>query len=252
MTEPRPNRNDFDDHDAYIEAFAQWWEARAGLPPGGRDPGVVRADVRLHYAAAMAVFWGLRGSDRGVAAAVDWAAIHGAGGVAALPAAVRDVVAARIDTPDRDVLAAALAAIVNRADAADRTHAELTIWRMVTRVADALPDTAREQLAQRLVDGDTDFWLRCYRAGLMCAIGQVTDDDDMLSAATDLAILECHEYRHWGLSLPTVFSTAGPVIAANTHPDGTIDRDALVAALKDGLAAATATMLYPDADVGAL
>ncbi|BBZ22905.1 hypothetical protein [Mycolicibacter hiberniae] len=51
--EARPNRDDYADEAAYIEAFAQWWEARAGLPPGGRDPALVRLDLIDDRDAAM-------------------------------------------------------------------------------------------------------------------------------------------------------------------------------------------------------
>lgn len=206
-----------------------------------------RAEWCQGHAARMAAWWCLAGVDPGVEAAVNFAAIAGTG-LDGLPGTVARVLIAAVDTSSRDALRPGLEAIVGRARAVDRVGAEGAVISMTRAAAEALPEGARERLAQRLIGGDVDFWLRCRRAAAMAALGRLRADDDMASAATELAIRECYERP--ALTLRVVFCMAGPVAHACTAPDGTIDPAVLDAALVAELQAVTGAMLYPDAIVG--
>jgi hypothetical protein len=78
----------------------------------------------------------------------------------------------------------------------------------------------------------------------MNALAQLRGDSVMLEVAVELALIECSRYPHLAPSM--VFRAAAPIIDTHTDPDGSIDRDRLVAALEAELAAIAA------ADVGAL
>lgn len=199
------------------------------------------------HAARMAAWWCLAGVDPGLEAAVNFAAVAGTG-VDRLPSAAAVAIAASADAPDRDTIGAALEGAAPRAQAVDRVAAEAAVISMTRAAAEALPEGAHERLAQRLIGGDVDFWLRCRRAAAMAALGRLRADDDMTSAATELALRECYERP--ALTLRVVFCVVGPIVHAHTGVEGVIDRPALDAALVAVLAAVHALMLYPDAVIG--
>lgn len=212
------------------------------------DAGARRAAWCQDHAAQMAAWWCLAGVDPGLEAAVNFAAIAGTG-VDRLPSAAALAIAASANAADRDTIGAALEGIApHRARAVDRVAAEGAVISMTRAAAEALPEGGRERLAQRLIGGDADFWLRCRRAAAMAALGRLRADDDMASAATDLAIRECYERP--ALTLRVVFCVVGPIVHAHTGVEGVIDRPALDAALVAELAAIHALMLYPDAVIG--
>ncbi|MGZ5380137.1 MAG: hypothetical protein ACXWD8_19825, partial [Mycobacterium sp.] len=57
----------------------------------------------------------------------------------------------------------------------------------ISRLRDILTDAEVAALRLRCVDGDNDLELRCLRAGYISALGQITDDEDMMTAAAALA-----------------------------------------------------------------
>lgn len=199
------------------------------------------------HAAAMAAWWCLAGIEPGIEAAVNFAAIAGTG-VDQLPGAVVRAITASVDTAERDTIRPGLEVIAGRAQVVDRVGAEAAVIGMTGRAAESLSDGARERLAQRLVGGDVDFWLRCRRAAAMAALGRLRDDQEMVDAATELAVRECYERP--ALTLRVVFCVVGPIVHAHTSADGTIDRAALDAALVAELATVTGAMLDPDAIIG--
>lgn len=72
----------------------------------------------------------------------------------------------------------------------------------------------------------------------MNVIAQLRGDQAMQEVAVELALIECGRYGD--LAPSQVFRTVGPIIDAHTTPDGTIDRDRLLAALEAELAAIAA------------
>jgi hypothetical protein len=207
-----------------------------------REPGVARSEWCQEHAASMAVFWYLKGNDPGIESAVNYAAAFGAG-IPALPQSFADAITARIDTPDRDVLAAAVAAIASRAGVVDRVGAEATLFRMCRVVAESLPDGARERLEQRLV-GDIDFEWRCRRAASMFHVGTVLGREELRERGMQLALIECGQCP--SIHPRVVFASVGDVIASGSRPDGSVDAGALVSALMAEWARAGAAMCWPD------
>lgn len=228
-----------------------------GTAVSTNDPADAEADAQVaaarraawcqDHAAAMAAWWCLAGIEPGIEAAVNFAAIAGTG-VDQLPRAVVGAITAAADASDRDTIRLGLEAIADRAQVVDRVGAEAAVISMTRTVTESLPDGARDRLAQRLVGGDVDFWLRCQRAAAMAALGRLRDDQEMVAAATELAVRECYERP--ALTLRVVFCVVGPIVHAHTGADGGIDRAALDAALVAELAALPGAMLDPDAIIG--
>ncbi|ORV65300.1 hypothetical protein AWC03_02835 [Mycobacterium europaeum] len=176
-------------------------------------------------------------------------AAMGGTGIDKLPLAVAQAIAASVDrTLDCDTVRVALEAIADRAQVVDRVGAEAAVISMTRAAAQFLPEGARERLTQRLVGGDSDFPLRCRRAAAMAALGRLRDDHEITAAATELALRECYERP--ALTLRVLFCVVGPIVHTHTDADGTIDRNALDAALVAELAYVTGAMLYPDAIIG--
>jgi len=113
---------------------------------------------------------------------------------------------------------------------------------------DALDDAEVAALRLRCVDGDHDFELRCLRAGYIAALGQITGDEDMTSAAAALAIREGRERPFAGLTIPAVWSVAGPFVRRHGMD---VAPDTLAALLRAELVRVDSLMVWPDADVGA-
>jgi hypothetical protein len=239
------------------EAIARKWEARAGLPPGGRDPAEVRREVRADATGTAALWFGLAGLDTGFAAAVTHAATPCTCcpddvGWASMPLAVYRAAVARLpeaarlsfDTADMRAAAEMLPTCCAR----DRAQVELRVWAIVNRLHDALDDAEVAALRLRCVDGDHDFELRCLRAGYIAALGQITGDEDMTSAAAALAIREGRERPFAGLTIPAVWSVAGPFVRRHGID---VAPDTLAALLRAELVRVDSLMVWPDADLGA-
>lgn len=77
----------------------------------------------------------------------------------------------------------------------------------------------------------------------MNALAQLRGDPVMQALAVELALAECGRYPD--LRPSDVFRAARPIIDAHTDPDGTIDRDRLIAALEAQLAAIAAADSAP-------
>lgn len=205
------------------------------------DAAARRAEWCQDHAAQMAAYWGLAGIEPGIVAAVKYAAVFGTG-VHRLPRVAADMIAAGIDSGDRDVVAAALQTIAKRAGPGHE-GAEDAVNRLCGKALSSLSDGARERLKQRLVGGDIDFPLRCRRAAAMAALGQHRGDQEMVSAAVELAIRECREKR--ALTPSVIFAVAGPIWHPLRDNPGAMD-----AALVTEIHSATAAMAYPDAVIG--
>ena len=234
--------------------------AARGLPPiVERDPAEVRRDVRTDATATGALWFGLAYLDIGFAAAVSHASTPCAccpddPGWAAMPGAVYRAAAARLDV---DALARvhavphirAASEMVPVCCAGDRVEVELRVWRIINGLRDVLTDAEVETLRLRCVDGDHDFELRCLRAGLISALGQITSDDDMMTTAATLAIREGRERPNAGLTSSAVWCVAAPFV--NRHGMD-VAPDTLVEILRDELVHVDGLMVYPDVDTGSM
>jgi hypothetical protein len=153
--EAMPNGDDYADEDAYIEAFAQWWERRHGLPPGGRDPAEARAEIRRSRDAMAVVLWAVRRDGAMVPDAID-AAADDPDAFAALPYTAALAAVAHAPSAARDTLRqrcrTALVWWRARPDADTRAAIELAIWRIAGAVWASLPDPALAAFDEALSD----------------------------------------------------------------------------------------------------
>lgn len=218
------------------------------------DERIRRAGLHADQCATMAVWFLLGGLEPGFTAAID-AASTPCGccpddvGLATLPAAVLRAVSTRLHGDARRVLddphARLDAAQIPTCCAADRAVVGAQVSRLISRIGGLLTDAERDDLRLRCVDGDGDFELRCARAGIMTALGHLTADDRMHSAATQAAMREVYE-RRGGLTVAAVFSVAGPLVWAHRNDD----TDQLAAVLRTELLRVDSLMLDPTAIVG--
>jgi hypothetical protein len=79
----------------------------------------------------------------------------------------------------------------------------------------------------------------------MAALGQLRNDLELQAVAMELTIRECHERP--ALAPGVIFAVSGPICYAYRD-----DPTGLDTALVAEIAAATAAMLYPDAEIGSL
>lgn len=201
-----------DDDEAVVARVAARMRNRPRKPVNpvtDADPADVRRQVRADATAAMALWFGLAGLDVGFAAAVDHASTPceccpDDVGLASMPYEVFRAADVRLVGDARRVLDDAVirgaAVVLPTCCARDRPQVELLVWRIINRLRDLLTDHQREDLRVRCTGGDDDFELRCLRAGYVLAIAQITDADDMASAAHDLTVRECREQPFGGLT----------------------------------------------------
>jgi hypothetical protein len=248
-------RPDDDPDEALVQRVAARQVARLGRPmPTDQDPDKVRWNLRSDQAATLALWFGLVGHDPGLAAAVDYASrpcrCGGNHGWADFPIAVWLAAAYRLPVDRLRVLTSAetLADPLPPPDAVDRARVELAVWRITNRLRDHLTDAEVAELRLRCADGDHDAELRMLRAAYIMALGQVTGEGDMHSAATEFAMREC--FVRPGLLPSVVSSTVGPIINPLADADGTVDPHLLAEVLRAELVRVQSLMLYPDADVG--
>lgn len=249
---------DEDPDEAIVQRVAVRMRAAGRDVDVDRDPDVVRREVRADATATIALWFGLAGLEPGFAAAVTHASTPCTCcpddvGWAAMPLAVYRAATARLgvdalgrvlDAPDLRAAADMLPVCCAR----DRAQVELRVWQVVNRLRDVLTDAELADLRLRCVDGDHDFELRCLRAGYIAVLGQITGDGDMTSAAATLAIRECRERPIGGLTIPVVWSVAGPFVRAHGMD---VAPDTLAAVLRAELVRVDALMVHPDADTGA-
>ncbi|VEG55648.1 Uncharacterised protein [Mycolicibacterium aurum] len=240
------------------------WTRRLGYEvnvPTDRDPDEVRREVRADATATGALWFGLAYLDIGFAAAVTHASTPcdcctDDVGWAGMPWAVYMAAARRlvgigdafgrvIDDPDIRAAAEMLPVCCAR----DRAQVELRVWRIVNRLRDILTEAEVDTLRLRCADGDNDFELRCLRAGYISALGQITGDEDMTSAAAALAIREGRERPFGGLTIPAVWCVAAPFVRRRGMD---VAPDTLAALLRDELVRVDSLMVHPDADTGAV
>jgi hypothetical protein len=250
------DRSEPDDDEASVQRVAARMRAAGRHVVTDASPDDVRRDVRADATATAAIWFGLAGLDTGFAAAVTHASTPCTCcaddvGWAAMPAAVYRSAAVRLigdarrALDDPDIRAAA--ELVPVCCARDRAQVESRVWRIINRLRATLTDEEVADLRLRCVDGDHDFELRCLRAGYVAALGQITADDDMASAATALAIREGYERPHGGLTISAVWSVAAPVVWRIGRD---IAPDTLAALLRAELVRVDSLMVYPDADIG--
>lgn len=243
------------DDEALVQRVAARMRAAGCDVVTDADPDDVRWRLRNEQAAALALSFGLLGHDSGFAAAVDYSSRPCRGGRdnhgwATFPGAVWLAAARRLPIDRLRILASAesLADPLPRRTAVDRPRVELAAWRIINRLRDHLTDNEVADLRVRCADGDHDADLRACRAAAMMALGQMTDDDDMQSTATELALREC--YVRPGLIPSVVFAAIYPLInSVPTNADGMADPHHLAAALRAELVRIDTLILYAD-DVG--
>lgn len=208
------------------------------------DATANRAEHARDHAARMVVWWHLRGNANGVLSAVDYAD-RASVCIDTLPRTAADIVAGCIDhdLPDRDVIAAALSAIANRAGAG-RLCAEIALHKIARTVEAALPDAPRWRLEQRLLQGDLDFDARCRLAAAMFHVGDLCRREDYRERGMALALRECHRYP--SIDTGVVLATIGDVVPTAADPDGTVNPDRLVAALLAEWARVAGVMCWPE------
>ncbi|MGA5465584.1 hypothetical protein [Mycobacterium sp. NPDC050041] len=253
--EPADEDGDVVDEAALVARVASAQSARLDRPvPTDRDPPEVRCGVRTNASAAIALWFGLAGLDVGFAAAATHASMpcecgSDDDGWSLLPGAMWLAAAHRLPINRLRVLTAAesLADVLPPPVAVDRARVELAAWRVVNRLRDHLTGDEVAALRLRCVDGDQDFELRCLRAGYMSALGRITGDELMTSAAATLAIREGRERPFGGLTIPAVWSVAGPFVQRHGMD---VAPDTLAATLRAELVRVDSLMVYPDADVG--
>ncbi|MDP7738988.1 hypothetical protein [Mycobacterium paragordonae] len=245
-----------DDEEALVARAAARMRAAGRRVVTDADPDVTRRQVRADATAAQAIWFGLAGLDVGFAAAVDHASTPceccpDDVGLASMPSEVFRAANVRLVGDARRVLddpaLRAAAVVLPPCCARDRPKVEMLMWQIINRLRDQLTDAQRADLRLRCADGDNDFELRLLRAGYVAALGQVTGDDDMMAAATALAIREGYERAFGGLTIPAVFSVAAPAVW-RTGRD--IAPDTLAAILRAELVLLDTLMVYPEADVG--
>ncbi|MGV0796187.1 hypothetical protein ABQF26_04415 [Mycolicibacterium elephantis] len=143
MSHPSADGEPFDD-DA-VEAFARKWEAAHGLPPGGRDPAEVRAEIRRSRDAMAVVLWAVRRDGAMVPDAID-AAADDPDALAALPYTAALAVLGHVSGPTRDMVRQRCTTVLvwwrDRPDANTREAIELAIWRIAGAVWVSLSDSA--------------------------------------------------------------------------------------------------------------
>lgn len=244
-----------DDDEALVQRAAARMRAAGRDVVTDADPDEVRWLFRSDQAATLALSFGLIGHERGVAAAVDYASRprpcgHDNPGWASLPGAIWLAAAYRLPVDRLRVLTAdeSLADPLPPPVAVDRARVELAAWRVINRLRDHLTDAEVAALRLRCAGGDNDTELRMHRAAAMMALAQITDDDDMRSAAIELALRECYERP--GLIPSVVFASINPLINALAGDDGAVDPHHLAAVLRAELVRVDSLMVYPEADVG--